>query len=112
MKHIKPIFLLIPFFVLIFMACKKEGNIASKIDNKLVVLNASHTYESDDTGFYDGEILLPDYVHSDTLVVVSSKFLNWAMEHCDAGSDGDISDILGEGTIPLADYADYINATK
>lgn len=69
-------------------------------------------YETSYTHYYDGQILLPDYVHSDTLVVISSKFLNWAMEHYDAASDGDISDILGEGTTPLADYADYIQVTS
>lgn len=111
MKQTKPLFLLIPFFVVVFMGCKKDGSIASKMDDKLAVLDSLHTYESDDTGFYDGEILLPDYVHSDTLVVISSKFINWAMEYYDAGSDGDISDILGEGTIPISDYADYIEVT-
>lgn len=67
-----------------------------------------HNYETTDIYYNDGDTLLPDYVHSDTLIVVSSEFLNWAMKHYDAGGDGDISDILGEGTIPLADYADYV----
>lgn len=52
------------------------------------------SYESDDTDFYNGEILLPDYVHQDTLIVTNAAFLNWAMEHYDAASDGDILDIL------------------
>ncbi len=52
------------------------------------------TYETDNTNFFNGQILLPDYVHTDTLIVKDAKFLNYCMEHYNAGSDGDISDIL------------------
>lgn len=46
-----------------------------------------HTYKN-------GEILLPDYVHLDTLIVVNADSLNWAMGYYDPASDGDIADIL------------------
>lgn len=61
--------------------------------NKGMEVN-KHTFESDDTNYYNGEILYPDYVHSDTLIVMDSKLLNWCMEKYDIGSDGDINDIL------------------
>lgn len=54
----------------------------------------SHTYETDDTSFKNGEILLPDYVHTDTLIVVDAKFLNECMQNYDIASDGDINDVL------------------
>ena len=54
----------------------------------------THTYESDDILYRDGDTLLPDYVHSDTLIVTDAKTLNWCMENCDIASDGDINDVL------------------
>lgn len=60
----------------------------------------AHTYETDDTVFHNGEVLLPDYVHTDTLLVIDANFINWAMKEYDAQSDGDISDILKTGTVP------------
>ena len=53
-----------------------------------------HTYETDDTKYFNGEILPPDYVHEDTLVVIDAAFLNYLMENYDVASDGDISDCL------------------
>lgn len=64
----------------------------SKMDT--VKFTPVHTYETDDTGFYNGEILLPDYIHIDTLVVTKADVLNWCMEHYDISSNGDIVDIL------------------
>lgn len=58
-----------------------------------------HTYETDDTQYYKGEVLYPDYVHDDTLVVVNAKDLNMLMEKYDVQSDGDINDILRVTTI-------------
>lgn len=43
--------------------------------------------------FKAGEILLPDYAHDDTLIVVNPDGLNAEIEMCD-GSDGDISAVL------------------
>ena len=43
--------------------------------------------------YYDGEVLLPDYVHSDTLVVTNAWLLNWYMKRVD-GSDGEIMEAL------------------
>jgi len=56
-----------------------------------------HTYETDDK-FFNGQILLPDYVHPDTLIVTDARFINWCMVKYDAASDGDIADILKAGT--------------
>lgn len=52
-------------------------------------------YETDDTNYYAGEVLLPDMVHSDTLIVVNADSLNWCMANYDIASDGDINDVLG-----------------
>lgn len=60
-----------------------------------------HTYETDDTRFKNGEILMPDYVHTEKLMVVNADSLNWAMEYYDAASDGDIADILNAFCIAL-----------
>ncbi len=56
--------------------------------------NEFHTYETDDTTFKNGEVLMPDYVHQDTLVVIDADFLNYCMEKYDIASDGDIADVL------------------
>lgn len=83
----------IPLLLALFLyACL----VSCKPMNK--VITTEHTYETDDTKFHNGEILLPDYVHLDTLVVTDAKFINWAMEYYDAASDGDIMDILRSGT--------------
>lgn len=57
-----------------------------------------HTYETDDTQFYNGEILYPDHVHTDTLIVTDAPFINKWMRDYDAASDGDIYDILRVST--------------
>lgn len=61
--------------------------------------------------FYNGEVLLPDYVHNDTLVVINAKLLNDELQYCD-GSDGSYNDLLGEATVNIEDYIDYINVVK
>lgn len=48
--------------------------------------------------FVDGQILLPDMVHSDTLIVVDAKYLNQCMNDGKLKSDGDIMEILNETT--------------
>lgn len=55
------------------------------------------------TYFYNGEILLPDYAHTDTLVVTDAAFLNTKLvdNAYDVQSDGDISDLLGAATVSL-----------
>lgn len=59
-------------------------------------------YESD-SKFYAGQVLYPDYVHTDTLVVLDGVRLSWAMSNPNIASDEDISDVLGEFTIPIQD---------
>ena len=58
-----------------------------------------HSYDTDDQTFYDGEILLPDMVHDDTLIVTNAELLNEYIGSEDIGSDGDINDLLKEGTV-------------
>lgn len=69
-----------------------------------------HSYETDENRFYNGEILLPDYVHADTLQVINADFLNEMIidNGYNAESDGDIYDLLQEGTVNIEDYQDYI----
>lgn len=64
-----------------------------------------------ESNFYNGEVLLPDYVHGDTLVVINAKLLNDELQYCD-GSDGSYNDLLGEATVNIEDYIDYINVVK
>jgi len=54
--------------------------------------------------YHNGEILLPDYAISDTLVVINADLLNEIMP-LNEGSDDAISIALGEGTIPFADLS-------
>lgn len=44
--------------------------------------------------YKNGEILLPDYAHTDTLTVIDSEGLNAAMEDLQPATDQEISDIL------------------
>lgn len=48
--------------------------------------------------FKAGEILLPDYACSDTLIVVNAERLNKEINECDGG-DGDIDSILHRNCI-------------
>jgi len=49
--------------------------------------------QPDRADFVMWEIILPDYAHSDTLVVIDPDGLNRAVDSCD-GSDGDINIVL------------------
>jgi hypothetical protein len=48
--------------------------------------------------FYNGQILLPDYVHADTLIVTDAEYLNECMKDGKFKTDGDIREILNETT--------------
>lgn len=56
------------------------------------------TFKPDRANFKKGEVLLPDYAHSDTLIVVNAERLNKEIEICD-GSDGDIDSVLHRNCI-------------
>lgn len=56
-------------------------------------------YESDDTNYTKGQILLPDMVHSDTLIVTDGAYLNECLARPDVGSDDDLFEILNETTV-------------
>lgn len=51
-------------------------------------------YETDDTTYFNGQVLYPDYVHLDTLIVTDAETLNRLMSQYDIASDADIMDVL------------------
>lgn len=55
-------------------------------------------YKENRADFKAGEILLPDYACSDTLIVVNAERLNKEINECDGG-DGDIDSILHRNCI-------------
>lgn len=55
-------------------------------------------YETDDTSYYNGQLLFPDMIHQDTLVVVDAKQLNECIASPYVASDGDLIEILNETT--------------
>lgn len=69
-----------------------------------------HSYETDENKFYNGEILLPDMVHADTLQVINADFLNEMIieDKYEIASDGDIYEVLAEGTVLFCDYPGYM----
>ena len=60
--------------------------------------------------YFNGQVLLPDYILVDTVVVINAKLLNELIPL--SGTDEDISEALGEGTIAIEDYSDYINTVS
>lgn len=60
--------------------------------------------------YHNGQVLLPDYVLSDTVVVINADLLNELIPL--SGTDEDISEALGEGTIAIEDYSDYIKTVS
>lgn len=52
--------------------------------------------------YYNGEILYPDYIHDDTLVVFNAQNLNIKMDSIEntIADDADIEDILYKYSIP------------
>lgn len=83
-----------------------------KSEKKYYSTSVTMDYNSFVPDYHNGDTLLPDYAHTDTLVVVSAKLLNKCFANGDAGTDEEISDILGDGTVPIEDYQDYLQATK
>lgn len=60
--------------------------------------------------YYNGQVLLPGYVLVDTVVVINANLLNELIPL--SGTDEDISEALGEGTIAIQDYSDYVNTVS
>lgn len=71
-------------------------------------LNSYPEVQQEEAKFYNGQVLYPDYVCSDTLVVINEALLNDEIGKCD-GSDGSYSDLLGEGCVNIADYNSYMD---
>ena len=57
-------------------------------------------FKQDRANFKNGEILLPDYAHTDTIVVMDADGLNEAIEKVD-GSDGEIDSVLRLFCVPF-----------
>lgn len=60
--------------------------------------------------FTNGEILLPDYAHIDTLIVVNATALNkiFDVELPEPATDGEISDVLHKYCVPINSiHTDY-----
>jgi hypothetical protein len=65
----------------------------------LIILLLWSSMNSAPQGFYNGQILLPDHVHQDTLIVTDADWLN---KHIDAATaDGAIMELLNHSTEPL-----------
>lgn len=82
--------------------------IKSKADQKVERIKDSLyvAYVNDTAGmFIDGEILLPDMVHSDTLKVINASLLNRLIPNTD-GSDYELNEVLmlGCDVIPEDKY--------
>ena len=58
-------------------------------------------FKQDRANFRNGEVLLPDYVLSDTVVVIDADGLNYAIDSTDVGTDGEIDSVLDLYTIPF-----------
>jgi hypothetical protein len=91
--------IIIPFLLLV--SCSKPSPTISEEDIcKGDSCDVCHkSYVTNAIKYYNGEVLLPDYVHEDTLIVTDAVFLNYCMENYDIVTDGDIADILRVTTI-------------
>lgn len=71
------------------------------LDTDDVIREYTAPVTTDSVWYHNGEVLLPDYVHSDTLIVTDATFLNkWLIcNEYNVGGDGDIDDLLHKGCI-------------
>ena len=53
------------------------------------------------TNYTNGQILLPDFAHNDTLIVVNANRLNSLFSGATVEDITDLSDILYEGAVPI-----------
>lgn len=67
-----------------------------------------HSLYETDVIFLAGEVLMPDHVHSDTLMVIDGLGLTWMISSPYLESDEDINAALGPYTI---DYKEYLSDT-
>lgn len=64
----------------------------------IIVLAFSAYHGTTDQQYKQGQILYPDYVHTDTLVVTDANKLNWRFENLSMATDEDISEALMDCT--------------
>lgn len=60
------------------------------------------------THYKNGDTIYPSYAISDTVIVINAGFLNEEFKNRDIATDEDISEVVGECTIAIADYEGYI----
>lgn len=63
---------------------------------------------TDSTWYHNGEVIYPDIIQPDTLVVVDAAMLNDRIILNGMNNDIDIADILHRGCIPYAGFPEYI----
>lgn len=56
-------------------------------------------YGTTATIFYNGQVLPPDVIHADTLIVMDAEYLNFAFAHYDLETIADIIEVLQESTV-------------
>lgn len=79
-------------FFLIASSCGNVFNDSDGVNGSNVTV--MHTYETDDTTFYNGEVLAPDKYHSVPLIVKDAKSLNQLLVDYNPECIGDVQDIL------------------
>jgi hypothetical protein len=62
--------------------------------------------------FKMGEILYPDYVHDDTLIVYDPEYLNQCLSDGRLKTDGDIMEILNETTVKYSPLPNTITSQE
>jgi hypothetical protein len=87
---------LLALFIPLCIACLFEFGIGCEAKKDVAIVNPFKYagYETDDTTYFNGQILYPDYVHLDTLIVTDATRLNQLIGGDDIGSDQDIIDVL------------------
>lgn len=69
-----------------------------------LILFHNNNCEIKDAPYSNGQILYPDYIHQDTLVVVNAKFLNYMMANYNIGTDSEINNLLTGTTIKYSNH--------
>lgn len=86
------IFIFVMCIIFIASSCGNVFNDSDGVNGSDVT--EGHTYETDDTAFYNGEVLAPDKYHSVPLIVKDAKSLNQLLVEYNPECIGDVQDIL------------------
>lgn len=58
-------------------------------------------YETDDTSYVKGQVLPPDQIHDNALIVVNADSLNWSLRYENSESDADLIRVLNKYCKPI-----------